>query len=186
MIVEKDLRKLLAKYKVDADIVLNNNDNVLTYGEYLEIAKVLDYLINELKVKAKSIEKCPSILCYNVSVIEANFNFLSNKLPFYIIENCLSILSTEPLQLEETYKYVLENYGQDSLIKVTSVLTISVDKIKDIENLNIDFKDKKDNLSIAIGKNTTIEEIKNILDSKEYICYLGNFLSTTNMIFINS
>lgn len=166
MIGETELKKLLIKYNINTDNFLKN-DSVITYGEYLKIDEVLNYLVNDLKVKQKYIEKCPSIVYYNVSVIKENFEYLSKKLPFNIIENTLSILSTEPLQLKETYKYVLENYAQDTLTKMTSILTISVDRIKDMENLNINFRDKKDNLSLALGRNTK-EEIKKILNSKEY------------------
>ena len=77
--------------------------------------KHLNYLINELEVGTYNIEKCPSIMYLNVEAIKENVIFLQTKgIKFYNVETCLHVLSTNPYDLKETYKYVLENYGIDS------------------------------------------------------------------------
>ena len=47
----------------------------MTYGEYQEIDKTLNYLINELRISTLNIEKCPSILYRNVNAIKSNILF---------------------------------------------------------------------------------------------------------------
>ncbi|MCM1370974.1 MAG: hypothetical protein NC181_03690 [Clostridium sp.] len=173
------LTDLLKRYNINANIVVNNNGNILNYGEYTEINKVLDYLINELKINQKNIEKCPSILYLNVNAIKRNVNFIKNEnISFNSIEVCLHVLSTEPLQLKATYDYIKENYGTSIISKITSILAIPVDRIKSIEQLNIPFINKGDNLSVAVGINS-IEDIQKITESKEFKDHPELFTSTT-------
>ena len=170
MIGQNLLTDLLAKYKIDASKVIKKNSNVLEYGEYVEIDKTLNYLINELEIGTYNIEKCPSIMCLNVDAIRENVIFLQTKgIKFSNVETCLHVLSTNPYDLKETYKYVLENYGIDSLNKITSILGIPKSRIKEIETLNIDRKNKMINLSAAISKQP-IEEIKKIIE----VCQANN------------
>ena len=37
-------------------------NNILEYGEYQDIDKTLNYLVKELHINARNIEKCPSIM----------------------------------------------------------------------------------------------------------------------------
>ena len=76
MIGEYLLTELLEKYNIDASKVLRKNSNILEYGEYIEIDKALNYLINELKISLANIEKCPSIMYFNVESIKENVSFL--------------------------------------------------------------------------------------------------------------
>ena len=76
MIGEYLLTVLLEKYNIDASKVLRKNSNILEYGEYIEIDKALNYLINELKISLANIEKCPSIMYFNVESIKENVSFL--------------------------------------------------------------------------------------------------------------
>lgn len=62
MINEYTLLSLCMKYGVNGEKIVNKNNNILTYGDFFEINKTLDYLIKDLKIDAKNIEKCPSIL----------------------------------------------------------------------------------------------------------------------------
>ena len=77
-----------------------------------EMEEILNYLINELKIGPRNIEKCPSILCGNLSSIKANYQFLeNNNLYNYSIETCLHILSTNEEKLKSSFEFVKEKYG---------------------------------------------------------------------------
>ena len=125
-----------------------------------------------MKISQNNIEKCPSILYRNVSSIKDNIEFLKReKISFSNIETCLHVLSTDSSQLRTTYKYVVDNYGLESVNRNTSILSVNKDLIVDVENLNITYSDKADNLSLAAGISfgaTTLEEIQKIMQSKEY------------------
>ena len=109
MIEEYSLKLLCDKYGVSKENIVNKNNNILSEGEYKDIDKTLDYLINELKVSKTNIEKCPSILYRNVNAIKNNIDFLKQKdVSFSSIESCLHVLSSEPNDLKDTYDYVEE------------------------------------------------------------------------------
>ena len=177
MIEKYELSVLLEKYGINPKKIIDKNENILTYGEYIDIDNTLDYLVNELNINIIYIEKCPSIMYLNVSSIKSNVKFLKkNKIRFSSVENCLHVLSTTPEQLEETYEYVERKYGVNAIEKTTSILSVPKDKIIDIENLNIPNMNKNDILSIAIGVND-IKEIIKIIQSKEFKDYPELFTS---------
>lgn len=129
-----NLEELLVKYNINPDKLLNSNLNILNRGKYKDIESVLEYLINELNINPKNIEKCPSILYLNVGVIKDNYEFLKEKgIDIYNIENCLHILSTDPNELEDTYLYVLKKYGMLRINRLTSILRINVNRIMEFE-----------------------------------------------------
>ena len=180
MIEEYSLKLLCDKYGVSKENIVNKNNNVLTYGEYEDIDKTLDYLINELKVSKANIEKCPSILYRNVNAIKDNIDFLKqNDVSFSSIESCLHVLSSEPDSLKDTYNYVEENYGVESINKSTSVLACDKDLVIAVEKLGLD---KSWNLvitsSIGFGF-TTLEEVENIVNSIEFKGHHELFTSET-------
>ena len=178
MIEKYELSILLEKYGINPKKIIDKNENILTYGEYIDINNTLDYLVNELKINIIYIEKCPSIMYLNVSSIKSNVKFLKkNKIRFSSVENCLHVLSTTPEQLEETYEYVERKYGVNAIEKTTSILSVPKDKIIDIENLNIPNINKNDILSIAVGVND-IKDIIKIMQSKEFKDYPELFTST--------
>ena len=178
MIGEYTLKILCDKYNISSDKIVNNN--ILTQGEYIDIDKTLDYLINKLNISGSNIEKCPSILYKNVAEIEKNVSFLKQqKISFSSIENCLHVLSTNSEDLVETYKYIEENYGVSALNKNTSALSCNKELIIEVERLNLN---KDWNLTIAnsIGFGyTTIENVKAMINSVEYKEYPELFTSTT-------
>ena len=180
MIEEYSLKLLCDKYGVSKENIVNKNNNVLTYGEYEDIDKTLDYLINELKVSKTNIEKCPSILYRNVNAIKNNIDFLKQKdVSFSSIESCLHVLSSEPNDLKDTYDYVEENYGVESINKNTSVLSCNKDLVIAVEKLGLD---KTWNLVVASCIEfgfTTLEEVENIVNSIEFKKYPELFTSTT-------
>ena len=179
MIGEYALDKLLYKYGIDAQKVINKNENILTYGEYKDIDDTLNYLVNELKINVKYIEKAPSIMYLNVSDIKNNVEFLKQKkIELSNVESCLHVLSTKTNELIKTYNYVEKNYGVNVINKVTSILAVSKEKILDIENLNIPNISKNDIISIAIGRNDILE-IKKIINSEEFKKYPHLFTSQT-------
>ena len=50
-------------------------EQILEYGKYKEIDYILNYLINDLHISPRSIEKCPSILYRKVSAVKENYEF---------------------------------------------------------------------------------------------------------------
>ena len=152
------LKLLLERYGIDPNKVIKNNENVLVKGNYDEIESVIKYLIDELKISPKNIEKAPSILYFNVSAIRKNVEFLQKQhlyLSFSNVETCLHVLSTDPFQLEETYNYIMDNYGVKFINEITSILGVNVERIKGIEKLGLD---KDTTLSAAISR-LSIENI---------------------------
>ena len=183
MIENYTLAMLCEKYGIDATKIVKKNNNVLDLGEYSRIDYVLDYLVNELKIDARNIEKCPSILYRNVFQIKKNVIFLKSKeISFSDIETCLHVLTAEADELKNTYNYVLEKYGLSAIERITSVLSVPVSIIKDIESLNIGFENPSDNLVIAVGiewGSTNIEEIVKIINSEEFKAHHELFTSQT-------
>ena len=183
MIGNYTLAMLCEKYGIDATKIVKKNNNVLDLGEYNRIDYVLDYLVNELKIDARNIEKCPSILYRNVFQIKKNVIFLKSKdISFSDIETCLHVLTAETDELKNTYNYVLEKYGLSAIERITSVLSVPVSIIKDIESLNIGFENSSDNLGIAVGiewGSTNVEEIVKIINSEEFKAHPELFTSTT-------
>ena len=144
------LKLLLERYGIDPNKVIKNNENVLVKGNYDEIEDVIKYLIGELKISPKNIEKAPSILYFNVSAIRKNVEFLQKQhISFSNVETCLHVLNTEPFQLEETYNYIMDNYGVEFINRITSILGVNVERIKEIEKLNLD---KDTTLSAAVSR----------------------------------
>ena len=180
MVGEYTLKILCDKYNISSENVINKNNNILTYGEYLDIDKTLNYLINELKVSKKNIEKCPSILYRNVDAIKKNIDYLKQQnVSFSSIESCLHVLSAEPIDLKETYEYIEENYGIEVINKNTSILSCDKDLIIEVEKLGLD---KSWNLAIAVGIDfgySTLEKVIDIINSEEYNEHPELFTSET-------
>ena len=172
MISKEIFIEICEKYGLNANKIIKKNNKVLKNGKYEEITEILDYLINELKIDLKNIEKCPSIFYGKKETMENNVEFIKkSKINFTNIESCLHVLNTETDQLIETYNYVSENYNMEDINNNTTILSCNKDIIKDVENLELPFKNKKDNLQVAVGikfKYTTIEKIKKVINSKEY------------------
>ena len=104
---------------------------------------------------AKNIEKCPSIMYRNVSAIKYNYLFLQNtNVKADSIETTLHILTTSPFKL---YKYIKDNYGIDSINKLTSILGVSVDRIMQIEKIT----NAKNVILLAAVSKLGVEDIKN-------------------------
>ena len=183
MIGQYTLMMLCDKYGICSDKIVNKNNNILTYGEYQDIDRTLNYLVNVLKISSNNIEKCPSILYRRVDNIKENVNFIKTcNIHFSNIESCLHVLSSEPFELKKTYEYVKNNYGLDIISKLTSILSVPKNIIVDIENLNIPFKDKNGNLSIAVTVewgSTNLEEIQKIIQSPEFKEHPELFTSQT-------
>ena len=183
MIGEYTLKTLCEKYKLNSDKIVNKNNNILKFGEYKDIDQTLNYLINELLIVPSNIEKCPSILYKNVGNIKQNVIFLkSQRIVFNNIESCLHVLSSEPDELIETYKYVKNNYGENVINKITSILSVPKKIIIDVEKLNIPFVNKTGNLSVAVGIEwgaTELEEIQKIIQSPEFKAHPELFTSQT-------
>ena len=164
MIEQTDLMKLLESYKIDYKKVMT--DKVLDKGEYFGIKHVLEYLVNELKIYPKNIEKCPSILYLNVNEVRKNYEFLKQqKINISDVETCLHILSTDNKDLKETYYYVLENYGLMAINRTTSILRCNKDRIIDIEKYGLS---KDVTISASISRRTIYEIEKIAIVCKKY------------------
>ena len=159
MIEQTDLMKLLESYKIDYKKVMT--DKVLDKGEYFGIKHVLEYLVNEVGINPKNIEKCPSILYLNVNEVRKNYEFLKQeKINISDVETCLHVLSTDNKDLKETYYYVLENYGLMTINRTTSILRCNKDRIIDIEKYGL----SKDVTISASVSRRTIYEIEKIIE----------------------
>ena len=164
MIEQTDLMKLLESYKIDYKKVMT--DKVLDKGEYFGIKHVLEYLVNELKIYPKNIEKCPSILYLNVNEVRKNYEFLKQeKINISDVETCLHVLSTDNKDLKETYYYVLENYGLMTINRITSILRCNKDRIINIEKYGLS---KDVTISASISRRTIYEIEKIIRICKKY------------------
>ena len=158
MIEQTDLMKLLESYKIDYKKVMT--DKVLDKGEYFGIKHVLEYLVNEVGINPKNIEKCPSILYLNVNEVRKNYEFLKQqKININDVETCLHVLSTDNKDLKETYYYVLENYGLTIINRTTSILSCNKDRIINIEKYGLS---KDVTISASISRRT-IYEIEEII-----------------------
>jgi hypothetical protein len=104
MIENYTLKKLVESYGLNYENMIEKNDNILEYGEFRQIDKVLYYLIKVMKIQPKNIEKAPSVLYRNVEVIKENYDLLKNsQITISNYNSCLHILSTEPNTLKQTY-----------------------------------------------------------------------------------
>ena len=179
LMIDTDLLKIiLRKYGIDPDKVIKNNSNVLEKGNYIDIENTIKYLVEELKVSPKNIEKAPSILYFNVSAIKKNIEFLkTTEVTFSNVESCLHVLSTIPWRLEETYNYIKDNYGISSINKTTSILKIDVDRIKEIERLGLS---KELVLSASISR-LSVEDIR-----KDILVCRENDIEITGSVFYRS
>ena len=134
MINKEDLKEICKEYEIDVETLVQNNANILEYGEVEDIREVLKFLKGELNIDGKNIEKCPSIFYRKPGNVKYNWSFLKAKnIKTENVESCLHILSTEPNELQETYDYVVSNYGERYLNKITSILGVSVERIQDLE-----------------------------------------------------
>ena len=175
MIDKYYLDKLLESYGLDAKKLVSKNNNVLDYGEYSDIKRTLDYLMIELRFGGKNIEKCPSILYRNVDAIKENWEFLKkSNITIYNIETCLHVLSTEPNELRKTYNHVINNYGLQTLNKTTSILSVPLERIKNIEDLNL----TKENIISAAISRLEEKEIKKVIN----VCKDNN-IEVTGSVF---
>jgi len=161
MIDTYDLVELLKEYRIDGDKVLSNNSNILNKGKYDDIKNILDYLVKKLYILPQYIEKCPSVMYMNVNAVKHNYEFLSKSdITISNVDNCLHVLSVEPIELVKTYKYILENYGITLLNKKTTILRVSVDRIKKIE----DFGLEKELTLSAAASNYSLDHLRQIIE----------------------
>ena len=164
MIEQTDLMKLLESYKIDYKKVMT--DKVLDKGEYFGIKHVLEYLVNEVGIFPKNIEKCPSILYLNVNEVRKNYEFLKQeKINISDVETCLHVLSTDNKDLKETYYYVLENYGLMAINRITSILRCNKDRIINIEKYGLS---KDVTISASVSRRTVYEIEEIIKICKKY------------------
>ena len=70
MISQIDLSNILEKYNLNINKMYI--DKLLEKGNVNEIIYVLEYLVSELDIHPSYIEKCPSILYFNVKEILFN------------------------------------------------------------------------------------------------------------------
>ena len=154
------LEDLLKKYGIDTNKILSKNNKILDRGEYQDIDRTLNYLINEVGISPRNIEKCPSIMYYAIDNIRGNYEFLIKQgVNISSIETALHILNTEPKILKETYYYVLDNYGNEYINSSTTILKVPVDRVIAIEKI---LSDKSLILSAACSWNS-VDEIEKII-----------------------
>lgn len=76
MISEYNFEILCHKYNLSKDKIFKKNSSIIKKGKFQEIDDTLNYLINDLNINVRNIEKCPSILYRDVKQIKENINFI--------------------------------------------------------------------------------------------------------------
>mgnify|MGYP004566345397 CR=1 FL=1 len=176
MIEVYELESLLKKYGIDASKVLSKNDTILERGEYQDIDKTLNYLVNELGISPRNIEKCPSIMYHAVDNIGGNYEFLIKQgVNISSIETTLHILCADSKKLKETYYYVCDNYGKEYINRATSILRVPVSRIIAIEKI----LDDKSLIISAACSWKTIDEIEKIIT----VCQKNNVPITGSVFY---
>ena len=162
MISKHGLEALLDKYGIRSQSILDfKRGRILAFGDYEQIDYALNYLIVDLSLKPRRIEKCPSVLYFGVNNLKENYEFLCSK-GFNVLKlnDCLHVLSCEPEVLKDTYDYVSRWYGDDLVHYMTSVLSVPVSVINRIEEVSAGRLSKKGMLSIAATKTAAAENLK--------------------------
>ena len=176
------LEDLLKKYGIDTNKILSKNNKILDRGEYQDIDRALNYLINEVGISPRNIEKCPSIMYHAVDNIKKNYEFLIGaNVNITNIETTLHILNTEHKALQESYYYILNNYGKEYISRTTSILKVPVDRIIAIEKI---LSDKSLIISASCSWRS-IDEIEKIIkvSNENKVPITGSiFLKTANEI----
>ena len=158
-----ELRVILEKYNISYEKSVNDNEKILARASLNDVENLLSFF-KSIGVSPKSIEKCPSVLCYNVLDVKKNYNFLySNGFPLRSLNSSLHMLSTKPDKLKETYEYLASKYGKQYIFKYASILNVNVDTIKKYENgikpaISIDAF-----MSLVLRK-VPLEDAKKIID----------------------
>ena len=126
MVGQAELIKILDKYGLDGKKMIENNSNILEYGNPKEIDKILDYLINDLKCTTNAVEKCPSILSFaNLATIKENYKYLSKtELEISKIKNTLSVLGGNLENIKYNYEYLKRKLGIEKLNKTLSIINM--------------------------------------------------------------
>lgn len=107
--------RLLERYGLDANKLIENNINVLEYAKYLNAEKIIIYL-QSIGISNKNIEKCPSILSWTTdSTIKSNYEFLTQEIEFthQEIENTLSIVNIEHNELKNMCYEILKKQKKE-------------------------------------------------------------------------
>ena len=74
---ESIVNKTLLMYGINySGFDIEQREALLASGKLEKISDVLNYLVNELGISPKSIEKCPSIMYLNTRCIKDNYEFL--------------------------------------------------------------------------------------------------------------
>lgn len=173
------LDDLLKKYGIDTSKVLSKSDIILDCDKYQRIDRTLNYLINELGISPRNIERCPSIVYYTVDNIKENYDFLvKENVNINNAITTLHILNTNPMELKETYYYVRDNYGIEYINKIATILKVRVSKIKAVEKI---LTDKSMIIAAAYSRNS-IEEICMIVE----VCRRHNIKITSSVFLISA
>ena len=155
-----ELNTLLENYN------LNYSDNIKELicknNTYEQLKSVLDYLINDLSIEPSVIKKYPILLWANINTIKTNYNFLSDK-RVSNTEDFLFVLGIESKKLEDTYNYVLNNYGKDIIDNNPLILGVSKEEIEEYEKV-LDNVLSKEQIIIACTSKNSIEDILKIVD----------------------
>ena len=166
MLTIEELKTITEKYNVDGEKLVHNNFGIILNGSATDIELALNVLVTKWHMPTKSIEECPTVLFQNVEYLDTNLDFLSkNTNLMKNVEHCLHILGTPSTQLQETYNYVLEQYGEKTLKRIISILRVPVTRIKGVEDV---FSEKKVKnqfacFGAALSK-LTISEIADVID----------------------
>ena len=183
MIDSNDLILVLNDYGIDGEKLIKNNPNVLAYADKNNVIRILDFL-NEIGIKARNIEKCPSILYMKTDFeIKKVWDYLVNEteLKKIDVDSCLHILNSNLDEVKKIYDYIVSKFGIDFLKKSLSVL--ARDSLNDVKFIVKVFEDTGHikELTAGILKQARVEDVFEIIK----LCEENN-IKITGTIFQKS
>ena len=171
MIEKNELESLLKEYGLN--ISISSNDKLLALGKYEKINDTLNYLINDLKIDKKNIEKCPSIILVKYQRIK-DLNACGLKK-----EDIISVaIGRNPIQ---DIKDMLNSKEYKEHPELFTSQTLARTKIQDIKDMlnSKEYKEHPELFTSTTLARTKSQDIKDMLNSKEYKEHPELFTSTT-------
>ena len=171
MIEKNELESLLKEYGLN--ISISSNDKLLALGKYEKINDTLNYLINDLKINKKNIEKCPSIILVKYQRIK-DLNACGLKK-----ENIISVaIGSNPIQDIKDMLNSDEYKRHPELFTSTTLARANPRDIKDMLNSK-EYKEHPELFTSQTLAHAKLQDIKDMLNSKEYKEHPELFTSQT-------
>ena len=173
MIDDFELRKILKDNNLTFPRRVRNS--LKKDAELEEVIEILS-ILKKLNISSSIIEKYPSILYVSSNNIKDNYKLLKeNGLYNYNQEELIQILLTDNERLKNNFDYIANKYGTYEINRNILVLTVPVQKIKNVEKYEQILTPEV--LLSAMTSNHTDEEIYDII----LTCLRNNIDVTPNV-----